>query len=103
MMRGKGRGGFWLACFISAWVGQSQFAYPDVSIAGRCHTNHDGTTTSSALLLHGEIRKGDAATFAKMADELGKDTACPMRGTAPNRVPMIFLRLTRRVVTSSKH
>jgi len=85
---------FWLAYFIPAcWVGQSYCAHADVSIAGRCSRTDQGTTTSSELLIHGEIGKGDAATFAKIADELGKDALCPMLGTPPNGVPMIFVKL----------
>jgi hypothetical protein len=85
---------FWLVCFISACgVGQSTSAQADVLIAGRCSRTNQGTTTSSALLIHGEIRKGDATTFTTLADELARDTSCPMVGSPLNPVPMIFVKL----------
>ena len=84
----------WLVCFISACgVGQSTSAHADVLIAGRCSRTNQGTTTSSALLIHGEIRKGDATTFTTLADELARDTNCPMVGSPLNPVPMIFVKL----------
>jgi len=85
---------FWLVCFISACgVGQSTSAHADVLIAGRCSRTSQGTTTSSALLIHGEIRKGDASAFTTLADELARDTRCPMVGSPLNPVPMIFVKL----------
>jgi hypothetical protein len=74
-------------------MGQSTSAHANVLIAGRCSHTSQGTTTSSELLIHGEIRKGDATTFATLADELAKDTRCAMAGTALNPVPFIFVKL----------
>jgi len=69
-------------------MGQSHSAdAADISIR-RC-----SPTTSSELLIQGEIRKGDATRFIRMADELGKDTNCPMLGSMPNVVPFIFVKL----------
>jgi hypothetical protein len=81
-------GWFWLACFISACgVGQSHSTYAADTSIRPC------STTSSELLIHGEIRKGDATRFTRMADELSKDTNCPMLGSPPNGVPFIFVKL----------
>jgi hypothetical protein len=78
------------ACFIAAcWFGQWNSAHADVSITRRCSDPQQGTST---LLIHGEIRKGDAATFTTKADELAKNTRC-LLGSPPNGVPFIFVKL----------
>jgi hypothetical protein len=48
--------------------------------------------TASTLLIYGKIRKGDAATFSALADDVAKDR-CPMVGSLQNPVPMIFIKL----------
>jgi hypothetical protein len=81
----------WFACISACGVGQSHSAdAADISIR-RC-----SPTTSSELLIHGEIDKGDATRFTGMADELGKDTNCPRVGSPPNGVPAIFVKLDSR-------
>lgn len=78
----------WFACISACGVDQSHSAdAADISIR-RC-----SPMTSSELLIRGEIHKGDATTFTGMADQLGKDTHCPMLGSPPNGVPFIFAKL----------
>jgi hypothetical protein len=92
MMLGSMRRSAYAACFaLACWSGQSHSARADIS-AHPCSRTTAGTTMSS-LLIHGEIHKGDAAAFAKMVNELSKETHCPMLGSPPNGVPAIFVNL----------
>ena len=78
-----------LACVLSnCWAGQLNFVHAaEVSITGRC----SGQTTNT-VLIHGDIRNGDATAFTTAADDVAKHTRC-MLGTSPNAVPFIFVRL----------
>jgi hypothetical protein len=83
-----------LACLIWACImGQSYSARPDDITSSPCARSASGTVSGAQIRIIGEVHKGAAAIFTKLADGLAQDTSCPMLGSPPNGVPFIQVLL----------